>query len=587
MAAALLVALLGAAPADAARKKASKVRAVATLSSCKADSVVLRAALDGGRRVRGATLSVVYQAVPLIGDLRSTPAVRLGKKRKVVISQELGDLPASTWAGVVRFRWKRGRRVLASGFVRTRSAKVGRRRGRGFCTLGVGRPPRDERPPSVSIFPAGGGWTAAPLAVHFIASDDLSGVDQVFRQVNGGPVESGRQFALTAEGSHTIVYAARDRAGNASAPQSATLLVDGGPPTQPVITRPFSVTESLQPVIAWEAATDSGSGVQSYAVAVRDAAGTVVAFRQVPASILSVSIDEGLPAGSYEAQVYAVDATAPQPFVSASEPRSFRIDDSSPRVTGSTPADGIIVPLAEAGADISVTFDRPMDPETVTAANVGVTRDGAEASVEATVTCDDPCITATIDPAAALPEGLYDITVTEEVLTEEGGAIEPYSARFSIPFYENDIEIGCQFNLDPPWDCGTFTNTLPTRVLGTPSPERSPVVRTAHARSPQQSLTFDGDTIAARVTRLYRTSTSDDCQDSAAIRLRLDGTPTALEAFTAPAPAETKVYEVPGLSGTRAVQFEFELVLDDQFCGEDPPADAGLYLDDLQLARKP
>jgi large repetitive protein len=75
------------------------------------------------------------------------------------------------------------------------------------------------------------GWQTADVTVHFVATDDLSGIDRTFFALNHGPAQSGSGVAITTEGMTLVEFWSVDAAGNVESPQSATVLLDKSVPT--------------------------------------------------------------------------------------------------------------------------------------------------------------------------------------------------------------------------------------------------------------------------------------------------------------------------------------------------------------------
>lgn len=103
--------------------------------------------------------------------------------------------------------------------------------------------PEDDTPPTtvatVSPEPSGFGWNRGDATVTLAATDDLVGVKQVRVAVEeaGGAryawTAPGAEFtvpALTAEGEHTVTYAAVDRLGNVEPPRRLQVRIDRTPP---------------------------------------------------------------------------------------------------------------------------------------------------------------------------------------------------------------------------------------------------------------------------------------------------------------------------------------------------------------------
>lgn len=124
------------------------------------------------------------------------------------------------------------------------------------------------------------GWVAAPLTVHFDATDSLSGVDYSEYQVDGATWQRGTEAEISTGGTHELRYRSVDKVGNAEAPRSATVQVDTLPPTTVASgnagwhNRPVSVTLT---------ATDGGCGVAATYYSVDGAAWQTGNTASVPA----------------------------------------------------------------------------------------------------------------------------------------------------------------------------------------------------------------------------------------------------------------------------------------------------------------
>lgn len=583
---ALLLAL-GATDAAAQRAAAS---ARATIAGCAGEIATVAADLRSRTR---ADLVVRVELVPLVGTAQRQ-TLRLRRKRSAVVRRTFRELPAGVWIGYVTYRWVRGRRTLARGSVRTSAVRVGRRRGRAFCTLPIGRRIRDTTPPQVSVEPADGGWRRTPLAVRFHASDDFSGIRAVHYSLNGGPPQSGRSFELAGEGSYVLDYAAEDIAGNRSAPARATLRVDANPPSAPAVTAPPSVTGDATPTIAWSGSTDSASGVQGYAVAVRNAAGSIVAFEQVGAGARSVSVSSGLANGAYQAQVYALDGTQPEPWVTASAPRSFEIDSSAPRALATDPPAGATIALSSAGVSPRIDFDRPLDPASVRGGDtIRFTRESAGTDPGYTVACAaSPCTSVTIDPSGDLGEGVYEIAWTSGVRAEDGTPVTASSARFSVPLYEDAVEgAACAFAESSEWACGTFADALPGRQLGIQAINRLTLGnRDATTSGPGRMATFaSGELVRATFSRRFRRYGS--CNDSAQVDVLVDGGENAARrdsyADSVPAGPGSIQFGMPA-AGSQTLALRLRLTPQTTGCSESGGSSStGFYVDDVVIARVP
>ncbi|HWI52182.1 MAG TPA: choice-of-anchor L domain-containing protein [Symbiobacteriaceae bacterium] len=75
------------------------------------------------------------------------------------------------------------------------------------------------------------GWVKGPVTITFAAMDNLSGVKATYYKTDGGATQTGAAATLTAGGSHTVSYWSVDKAGNAEAPKTVTVQIDGAPPT--------------------------------------------------------------------------------------------------------------------------------------------------------------------------------------------------------------------------------------------------------------------------------------------------------------------------------------------------------------------
>jgi hypothetical protein len=417
--------------------------AAATITFCKVDRMTVagKVAVTGptARKVRGAKLQLRFRAMPLFGLPRSVAWRDLGKKTKASGHQDFVALPADNWAGVLSWRFVKGRKTVLSGDERSEPVKVGSKKGKANCTLPEGAKTPDTTPPALFIVPADEAWHRGPAPVQLLAHDAYTGVQSVRYSLDGGPVteiRNGTSFTIPNEGAHTVQWSATDVAGN-TASRAATVKVDGGPPTKPALSRPFSVTTSATPTFRWSASADSGSGVKGYFLAIRRTDGTVVAAQPFDAATTSAPSPAALAEGqTYTATVTAVDNTDTSWTVD-SDPLTFRVD-SSPEVTATDPADGSVLSFGRKSGNLTVTLDRPADPATVTATTVSLARNsalGTSIPVDPP-SCASPCSTITIHPTSALPEGRYTLSVNG-VKSEEGAAIAAKTVKFAVPSYEN------------------------------------------------------------------------------------------------------------------------------------------------------
>ncbi|HEY0604981.1 MAG TPA: Ig-like domain repeat protein, partial [Herpetosiphonaceae bacterium] len=75
------------------------------------------------------------------------------------------------------------------------------------------------------------GWQSSDIVVSFAATDNLSGVNATYFKVDGGAQQSGNQVTIAGDGTHTILFASIDDAGNAEAWKSVTVQLDKQSPT--------------------------------------------------------------------------------------------------------------------------------------------------------------------------------------------------------------------------------------------------------------------------------------------------------------------------------------------------------------------
>lgn len=411
--------------------------AAVTISACRSDSltaagkVTLSAA--AARKVRGATAERRFQALPLFGLPRTA-----GWSKGATGQQSFSALPAGNWVGVMSWRFKKGGRTVLSGSERSQAVRVGRARGSASCTLAVGAKPPDKTPPALFINPDDSAWHRGQ--VQLSARDDFSGVKSMSYSIDGGPrvaTVNGAVITIAGQGARTITWDATDVAGNTGS-RSAVVNVDAGPPTKPALARPSSVTASTKPTFQWSASADSGSGIRSYVLTIQRSDGTVVAFQTVDANTTSVQSAPTLADGqTYTAIVTAVDNTV-EPWTTASDPLTFRID-SSPDV--SSPQDNAVLAFGAKKAPVAVTFDRPVDPNTKN--GVTLTRDSA-AGTSIPVSgpaCSSPCTSISFTPTDSngLPEGRYTLGVN--VRSDEGVVIQK-AFKFAVPDSANEDAAG-------------------------------------------------------------------------------------------------------------------------------------------------
>src|SRR3954447_1444922 len=113
--------------------------ASAVVIGCKDDHMTVVGAVKltgkAKRKARGATLQMQFQALPLFGLPHPGQWRVLGKKTKGSGQENFTGLGADGWAGLLRWRFKRGSRTVVSGVQRSQPGKAGSTRGAAFCTL--------------------------------------------------------------------------------------------------------------------------------------------------------------------------------------------------------------------------------------------------------------------------------------------------------------------------------------------------------------------------------------------------------------------------------------------------------------------
>lgn len=573
------LALLAASPAGAATRPS----VTATISACSAESLTVAATADpaGARSVRGTKLMLRFQALPLFREGKSTDWLDLGKAKKVNRTQSFGELPADMWLGAVRWRFVRGRKTVASGVARTRSGRAGGKRGRAGCLLPIGLRPRDVLPPVVALSPSDSSWRRAPVDARISAADDLSGVAEVYSRVDGGPITSGRTVTLATEGAHVVEYGARDVAGNRSPTGVATVRVDAGAPSAPVIDFPPSITGDTTPQVRWSAASDSGSGVRRYFVAVNASDGRLVATRDVPASgaaTQSITLSE-LAAGAYEVQVFAFDGVEPDPFVTASAKRGFEVTNQPPTVASTDPANGAVRPASQRDDPIVLTFDRTMNPATVTDANITLSRTGGSTSAY-TVACTSPCLSALVTPQDQL-DGEYTVAWSAGVLSEEGTPLQAGGATFHVNAFQTAFDGGCAgWSTNPapnPWSCpGNAARAVENAVRGT----LLGGTRISETIGPAVPYVPDNNAIYLTFDATFTQGASDSYQGG----LSFDGGACSYGSAQSSSGTKTVSLTAPSNRSTVAVCFRLSIA---GAGNSETPAGTSLRVDNVVLDRSP
>jgi hypothetical protein len=101
----------------------------------------------------------------------------------------------------------------------------------GNTTGATSQPVRIDRtaPTTAVVVPAD--WVTTDQTLTFDAADNLSGVQSTTAQVDDGTPQQGSSLRVTGDGDHVITYWSTDRAGNAEAPRTAHVKIDGSAPT--------------------------------------------------------------------------------------------------------------------------------------------------------------------------------------------------------------------------------------------------------------------------------------------------------------------------------------------------------------------
>src|SRR6266849_9762358 len=96
----------------------------------------------------------------------------------------------------------------------------------------------DKTPPMTTASVASGtpgtnGWYTSDVTVSLNATDNLSGIQNIYYQIDGGSVQvySGSPFAVQGDLVHTITFWSVDQAGNTEPAETFTVMIDKTPPT--------------------------------------------------------------------------------------------------------------------------------------------------------------------------------------------------------------------------------------------------------------------------------------------------------------------------------------------------------------------
>jgi len=193
----------------------------------------------------------------------------------------------------------------------------------------------DLTAPTVAVSgPAAGSWFGgSPVAVSWTGTDPLSGLDRYETRLDAGAYSGNgltatRTFSALAEGAHTVVVRAVDRAGNA-ATASVAFSVDLTAPTVAVTSPTGSAWLALDSILASWSGSDAGSGPARFESRLDGAA---FVSRGLASNQTLASLTEG--AHTFEVRVYDRVGL----FATASA--AFSVDLTPPSLTVTSPAAG-------------------------------------------------------------------------------------------------------------------------------------------------------------------------------------------------------------------------------------------------------
>jgi outer membrane protein assembly factor BamB len=93
------------------------------------------------------------------------------------------------------------------------------------------------------------GWYRGPVQLSLSASDNLSGVANLYYTVDGGGTQTfSAPFTVSAAGAHTIIFWSRDQANNSEQPHSLAINVDGSAPAITAAASPSSGAKNNKPL---------------------------------------------------------------------------------------------------------------------------------------------------------------------------------------------------------------------------------------------------------------------------------------------------------------------------------------------------
>ncbi|WP_299444950.1 OmpL47-type beta-barrel domain-containing protein [uncultured Phycicoccus sp.] len=125
----------------------------------------------------------------------------------------------------------------------------------------------DRTAPTTGITGTSNQWSNGNVTLTLLPTDNLSGVASTTYTVDGGTPRTGTSVLLETEGVHTVTYSSTDKAGNAEAPQTATVRIDKTAPTIGHAFDPASYTDGTwtngDVTVTFTCADQGGSGVAS------------------------------------------------------------------------------------------------------------------------------------------------------------------------------------------------------------------------------------------------------------------------------------------------------------------------------------
>jgi hypothetical protein len=125
----------------------------------------------------------------------------------------------------------------------------------------------DRTAPTTAISGTSNNWANGDVTVKLAGTDSLSGVDTTTYTVDGGTVQTGASFTLSAEGDHNVTFFSTDKAGNVEATQTAHVKIDKTAPTISHAFTPLSYKDGAwthqDVTVTFSCADQGGSGVAS------------------------------------------------------------------------------------------------------------------------------------------------------------------------------------------------------------------------------------------------------------------------------------------------------------------------------------